>query len=215
MHRVGQVAVAGAFLLTGGVACTAEAQSGAPTPTPSPSVSRQDIRVQLIPDRVQGGATRSIRVRAYCPLPQGGTAYRATARSDAFTGLVTLTQPPPASPAATSTPVTAAAPPPEVHGFALVDEDANPGRYQVEVKCEATNDIGKATLTVVARPKATATPTRNRVVPTRAPRAGGGGTAAGGPAEEPSGIPGGVVAAALAAALAGGVAVARRRSKTG
>ncbi|MFB9253832.1 hypothetical protein ACFFWE_36875 [Sphaerisporangium melleum] len=198
----------------GGVACTAEAQSS-PSATPTPTVSRQDIRVQLTPERVQDGATRSIRVRAFCPVPQGGTAYRATARSDAFTGLVTLTQPAPATPAASSTPVTAAAPPPEVHGFAIVDEDAKPGRFQVEVKCEGTNDIGKATLTVVARPKATATATRTRVVPTRAPRAGGGGTAAGGPAEEPSGIPGVVIAAGLVAVAAGGIAVARRRSKAG
>ncbi|MFC4535124.1 hypothetical protein [Sphaerisporangium dianthi] len=171
--------------------------------------------MQLVPARVQGGATRSIRVRAFCPLPQGGTAYRATARSDAFTGLVTLTQPPPATPAVSSTPVTAVAPPPEVHGFALVDEDTDPGQFQVEVKCEGTNDIGKATLTVVARPRATPNPTRTRIVPSRAPRAGGGGTAAGGPAEEPSGIPGGVIAAGLVAALAGGIAVARRRSKAG
>ncbi|WP_248964992.1 hypothetical protein [Sphaerisporangium perillae] len=177
-------------------------------------MSRQDIRVQLIPDKVQGGATRSIRVRAYCPLPQGGTAYRATARSGAFTGLVTLTQPPATTPAASSTPLTTAAPPPEVHGFALVDEDSEPGSYQVEVKCDATNDTGKATLTVTAKPKPTPTPTRTRVVPTKAPRAGGGGTAAGGPGDEPSSMPPAVVAVALGAALAGGIAVARRRSKS-
>ncbi|MEU8265957.1 hypothetical protein AB0B89_02225 [Sphaerisporangium sp. NPDC049002] len=176
-------------------------------------MSRQDIRVQLIPDKVQGGATRSVRVRAFCPVPQGGTDYRATARSDSFTGVVTLTQPPPATPAASSTPVTTTAPLPEVHGFALVDEDAKTGRYQVEVKCEGTNDIGRATLTLTARP--TATPTRTRAVPTRAPRAGGGGTAAGGPADEPTGIPTGVTVVALLAALGGGIAVARRRSKAG
>ncbi|WP_405144605.1 hypothetical protein OG589_42535 [Sphaerisporangium sp. NBC_01403] len=179
-------------------------------------MSRQDIRVQLIPDKVQGGATRSVRVRAFCPLPQGGTDYRATARSDSFTGVVTLTQPPPATPAASSTPVTTAAPLPEVHGFALVDEDAKAGRYQVEVKCEGTNDIGRATLTLTARSTATPTPTRTRVVPTRAPRAGGGGTAAGAqPADEPTGIPAGVTVVALLAALGGGIAVARRRSKAG
>ncbi|MDH2423846.1 hypothetical protein [Sphaerisporangium sp. TRM90804] len=173
-------------------------------------MSRQDIRVQLVPDRVQGGATRSIRVRAFCPVPQGGTEYRATARSDAFTGVVTLTQPPPASPAATSDPVTTEAPSPEVRGFALVDEDTTPGRYEVDVKCEGTNDTGTTTLTVTARPRATATETR--VVPTRAPRAGGGGTAAGAAEDDSPGIPVGVTVAVVLAALGGGVAVARRSS---
>ncbi|MFC6086964.1 hypothetical protein [Sphaerisporangium aureirubrum] len=174
-------------------------------------MSRQDIRVQLIPDRVQGGATRSIRVRAFCPLPQGGTDYRATARSDAFTGVVTLTQPPPITPSASATPTETTAPSPEVRGFALVDEDSAPGRYRVEVKCEGTNDTGFTTLTVTARPSPA--PTRTRVVPTRAPRAGGGGTAAGAQDEPSSGIPIGVTVAVLAGALAGGVAVARRRSR--
>ncbi|GAA3841904.1 hypothetical protein GCM10022226_75580 [Sphaerisporangium flaviroseum] len=174
-------------------------------------MSRQNIRVQVIPVSVQSGATRSIRVRAFCPLPQGGTDYRATARSDSFTGVVTLTQPPPATPAASSSPVTAD-PSPEVHGFALIDEDAKPGRYTVEVKCEGTNDTGRTTLTLTARPSPT--PTVTRIVPTRAPRAGGGGTAAGAqPADEPAGIPAGVTVVALLAALGGGVAVARRRSK--
>jgi hypothetical protein len=217
VHRVGQVAVAGAFLLLGGVGCSAEAQSGATaptaTPTATPTISRQDIRVQLVPDTVQSGATRSIHVRAFCPLPQGGTDYRATARSDSFTGLVTLSQPAPATPAASSTPVTTAAPLPEVQGFAPIDQKAKAGRYQVEVKCDGTNDTGKATLTLTAKPKATPTPTRTRVVPTKAPRAGGGGTAAGA-ADEPSGIPAGVTVFALLAALGGGIALARRKSGT-
>ncbi|GAA1278469.1 hypothetical protein GCM10009677_35950 [Sphaerisporangium rubeum] len=167
--------------------------------------------MQLIPDRVQGGATRSIRVRAFCPLPQGGTDYRATARSDAFTGVVTLTQPPPVTPAAGATPEETTAPSPEVRGFALVDEDAAPGTFRVEVKCEGTNDTGAATLTVTARPSPK--PTRTRAVPTRAPRAGGGGTAAGAAEDQPSGIPVGLTAAVLAGALAGGIALARRRSR--
>ncbi|MEO3808907.1 hypothetical protein ABGB17_07870 [Sphaerisporangium sp. B11E5] len=191
--------------------CTASAQAGDPTATPAPTMSRQDIRVQLIPNRVQGGATRSIRVRAFCPLPQGGTDYRATARSDAFTGVVTLTQPPPITPSGSATPTETTAPSPEVRGFALVDEDATPGRYRVEVKCEGTNDTGAATLTVTARPTPTAT--RTRVVPTSAPRAGGGGTAAGATEDQSTGIPVGVTVAVLAGALAGGIAVARRRSR--
>ncbi|MFC4590488.1 hypothetical protein [Sphaerisporangium corydalis] len=178
-------------------------------------MSRQDIRVQLVPERVQSGATRSVRVRAFCPLPQGGTDYRATARSDSFTGVVTLTQPPPATPAASSTPVTTAAPSPEVHGFALIDEDARAGRYTVEVKCEGTNDTGKTTLTLTAKPKADPTPTRTRAVPSRAPRAGGGGTAAGAETDEPSGVPAGLTVVALLAALGGGIALARRKSKSG
>ncbi|GII75623.1 hypothetical protein Sru01_06050 [Sphaerisporangium rufum] len=213
MHRVGQVALAGFVLLAGGVACSAKADSAAPTPTPT--ASRQDVKVQLVPERVLGGATRSVRVRAFCPVPQGGTDYRATARSDAFTGVVTLTQPPVVTPAASSTPVTAAAPPPEVHGFAIVDEDAEPARYRVDVKCEGTNDTGRGTLIITARPKPSPKPTHTRVVPSKAPRAGGGGTApVAASAEEPAGIPGPVVAAGVLAALAGGVAVARRRSRS-
>jgi hypothetical protein len=179
-------------------------------------MSRQNIRVQLVPDRAQSGSTRSIHVRAFCPLPQGGTDYRATARSGAFSGLVTLIQPAVSTPAASSTPVTTAAPLPEVHGYALVDESAKAGRYSVDVKCEGTNDTGKATLTLTVKPRVTPTPTptRTRVVPTRAPRAGGGGTAAGGSADEPSGIPAGVTVLVLLAAFGGGIALARRRSAT-
>ncbi|MEV6985737.1 hypothetical protein AB0M95_31380 [Sphaerisporangium sp. NPDC051017] len=211
MHRVGRVAVSGAFLLLGGVACTAEAQTGASS-APSPTVSRQDIRVQLVPDKVRSGASRSVRVLAFCPVPQGGTDYRATARSNSFTGVVTLTQPPPSTPAASSTPVTSA-PSPEVHGFALVDEDARPGSYQVDVKCDGTNDTGKTTLTLTAR--AEPGPTRTRVVPSHAPRAGGGGTAAGAASvDEPSGIPTAVTVVALLAALGGGVALARHNSRS-
>ncbi|GII66413.1 hypothetical protein Skr01_64980 [Sphaerisporangium krabiense] len=213
MHRVGRVAVSGAFLLLGGVACTASAQTGGTAdPTPAPTLSRQDIRVQIVPSKVQSGATRSVRVRAFCPVPQGGTDYRATARSNSFTGVVTLTQPPLSTPAASSTPVTTAAPSPEVHGFALVDEDARPGRYEVDVKCDGTNDTGKATFTLTAK-RSEPAPTRTRVVPTRAPRAGGGGTAAGA-TDEPGGIPTAVTVVVLLGALGGGVALARHRSRT-
>ncbi|MEU8277452.1 hypothetical protein AB0C08_24440, partial [Microbispora bryophytorum] len=105
MSRITQVAVGGA-LLFGALGCTASAKtvSADPTmtltpalPTPLVSVSRQDVRVEVDPKRIVGGSTKSIHITARCPLPQGGTEYRATARSDAFTGLVTLVAPPPPS----------------------------------------------------------------------------------------------------------------------
>ncbi|GAB3885494.1 hypothetical protein [Microbispora bryophytorum] len=210
MSRITQVAVGGA-LLFGALGCTASAKtvSADPTmtltpalPTPLVSVSRQDVRVEVDPKRIAGGSTKSIHITARCPLPQGGTEYRATARSDAFTGLVTLVAPPPpsASPAATV---------PMVRGSATIRAGAKAGGYRVQVRCEATNDIGSASFRIVApEPDHTEDHTR---IPTRAPHAGGGGTAAGGPEDE-SGLPTGVTVVVLLAALGVGVAVARRRS---
>lgn len=217
VRKIGQVALAGALGLFGTAACTAEADSGDPSPaaatataTPTQTASRQPIRVELSPNRTVAGTTRSIRIRAYCPLPQGGTEYRATARSDAFTGVVTLTQPN-ATPSADGASPTGA---PLVSGFARLRNDARPDTYTVEVRCEGTNDTGTARLTVTPRPRTSPTPSRTRTsYPTRAPHAGGGGTAAGGPAEE-SGIPLPLTGLVVAAALGGGVLLARRRSRT-
>lgn len=212
VRKIGQVALAGALGLFGTVACTAEADSGGPSATPvagetaepTETASRQPIRVELNPSRTPGGATRSIRIRAFCPLPQGGTEYRATARSSAFTGVVTLTQPN-GTPSADDSTSGAA---PEVRGFALLRDDAKAGEHTVEVRCEGTNDTGTARLTVTAR-KRTSSPTPRATYPTRAPHAGGGGTAASGPVEEP-GIPLPLTGLAVAAALGGGIALARR-----
>lgn len=181
MRKIGQVALAGTLSLFGAAACTAEAESGSPSPAATASASetatenapasRQPVRVELNPARTTGGATKSIRIRAFCPLPQGGTEYRATARSDAFTGVVTLAQPTAGQSDDGGTPSAT----PEVRGFALLKSDAKPGTYTVEVRCEGTNDTGTARLTITAR--ATPTPTRTRTIPTRAPHAGGGGAA--------------------------------------
>ncbi len=210
LSRITQVAVGGA-LLFGALGCTASAEtvSADPTmtltpalPTPLVSVSRQDVRVELDPKRIVGGSTKSIHITARCPLPQGGTEYRATARSDAFTGLVTLVAPAPPS-------ATPAATVPMVRGSATIRAGAKAGGYRVQVRCEATNDIGSASFRIVApEPDHTEDHTR---IPTRAPHAGGGGTAAGGPEDE-SGLPTGVTVVVLLAALGVGVGVARRRS---
>ncbi|WP_210156118.1 hypothetical protein [Microbispora oryzae] len=207
MGRVTQVAIAGA-VLAGAVGCSASAETGAgasPTitltpglPTPVVSVSRQDIHVEVDPAKVTGGATRTVHVTARCPLSQGGPEYRATARSDAFTGLVTLV--PRQGGGATPTPAV-----PEVTGGATIRADAKPGGYRVQVRCEATNDVGSAGFRIVAAGSA------HTGFPTRAPHAGGGGTAAGGP-EDKGGLPTGVAFVAFLAAVGAGVAVVRRRS---
>ncbi|TQS23847.1 hypothetical protein [Microbispora hainanensis] len=208
MSRITQVAVGGA-LLFGALGCTASAETVSTDPTttqtsaqstPLVSISRQDVRVEVDPKRIVGGSTKSIHITARCPLPQGGTAYRATARSDAFTGLVTLVAPASATPAATV---------PMVRGSATIRAGAKAGGYRVQVRCEATNDIGSASFRIVApEPDRTQDHTR---IPTRAPHAGGGGTAAGGPEDE-SGLPMGVTVVVLLAALGVGIGVARRRS---
>ena len=211
LSRITQVAIGGAVLLCA-LGCSAQAGtvSTEPTmtltpalPTPIVSVSRQDVRVDVDPKRVVGGSTKSIHITARCPLPQGGTDYRATARSDAFTGLVTLVAPPApsASPGAPAVPM--------VRGSATIRAGAKTGGYRVQVRCEATNDVGSASFKIVAaEPDRTEDNTR---IPTRAPHAGGGGTAAGGPTDEP-GLPVGVTVVVLLAALGIGVGVVRRRS---
>src|SRR5690606_38997254 len=106
-------------------------------------------RVTVEPERITAVSGATVRITAACPLPQGGPEYRATARSDAFTGLVTLAPPEKRSgepdrsgePAATPTVATVV---PELRGSAVIREDAEPGGYRVQVRCEATNDIGEA-----------------------------------------------------------------------
>src|SRR4051795_5744175 len=118
MTKVTQVAVAGAVLF-GALGCTAQADTTVPSPTitltpalPSPlvTISRQDIGVVVTPARLTGGSTKSVHITARCPVPQGGPEYRATAHSDAFTGLVTLV------PATSATPSSATVVP-EVRGI--------------------------------------------------------------------------------------------------
>jgi hypothetical protein len=204
------------LVLFGGVACSAQADSGPPgassaTPGASaaPSGSRQPIDVRLSPAKVTTGANRNVHVLALCPIPQGGTDHTATVSSKAFTGAVTLTPAPPVTPRGSSSPAAS----PELRGTAIVPAKAKAGIYTVTVRCEGTNDSGRARLTVLSEPstthKATHKPHHTRV-PTGAPHAGGGGTAAGGP-DDTSGLPAPVTGLALIGALAVGIAVARRK----
>ncbi|MGV9775803.1 hypothetical protein [Streptosporangium sp. NPDC003464] len=205
--------------MAGMVGCTAEANSGAPTGTASPTasgsgISRQDIEVQLQPARVKAG--QKVWVLANCPIPQGGPEHRGTASSKIFRTPVTLdpilTTPTPV-PSASATPVAK----PWVRGQATVATGSAAGVYDVNARCEGTNDTGKASLRVVtdAKPTPKDTPTSKptrTVISTHAPGTGGGGTAAGGPQD--AGMPSGVTWALVAAVLAGGigfVAVRRRR----
>jgi len=204
--------------------CTASADSD-PTPTPSgspsgtvtttatasasPSGTRRTINVQVNPDRVTAGETSRVWVLANCPVPTGGPAHTGTATSKAFVNGVTLNPvpPPSASPTATATP---ASPSPWVRGEAQVSGTVRRGTYQVDVKCDGTNDMGRATLRVVAPEPDEPDSTSTTVVPTRAPRAGGGGTYAQDVSEESSiGLgPAGVL---IALAAAGGIAFAVKR----
>lgn len=187
MHRVGRVAIAGALIFFGGAACTAEAETGAAPdggPSASPTVTGQGIRVTLSPAKTAGGSTKSIRIRAFCPLPAAGTEHRATARSQAFTGVVTLTPPPQVTPTGEAAAGQTAEPVPEVRGFALLSPEARPAVYEVEVRCE-TNETGTARLTITeptsGSDRSESEDRSDTTVPTKAPEAGGGGTATGGP----------------------------------
>ncbi|WP_327087664.1 hypothetical protein OIE66_35860 [Nonomuraea sp. NBC_01738] len=221
--RVRRVAYAGAIVMVGLVGCTAEATTG-PTGTPSAGTSpsatatvtptstptRAGIEVQLNPDKVTAGETSRVWILANCPVPTGGPAHTGTATSKAFISGVTLNPTTPtASPSATGNGATpTAAPLPWVRGQAQVSGTVKRGSYTVEVKCDGTNDRGKATLRVVK-----ATDDVPTGVPTKAPKAGGGGMF-GKDADDGSSIPlapaGVLVALALAAGI--GLAVKRRRA---
>ncbi|NAS25554.1 hypothetical protein GT755_28205 [Herbidospora sp. NEAU-GS84] len=210
MNALSKAALAGVLLL-GVAGCSAEAgivpeasiTVTPPVPTVTASIPpRQEVRVTLSPDEIQGGQSRNIRITAYCPPALPGTSYQASAHSDAFTGIVSLLAP------AAETPAPSPAPAPRLTGVAVLKASAKAGGYRVEVRCSATNDIGNARLQVL-RSGNTADETR---FPTKAPGAGGGGTAAGGPADE-SGVPVAPFAVGLLAAAGLGIAVARRRAR--
>ncbi|GAA3151286.1 hypothetical protein GCM10010466_47980 [Planomonospora alba] len=209
-----RVAAVGAIALIGMTGCTAEpeAENAAATSSPAASttaVGRADIEVQLQPARARAG--EKVWVLANCPIPQGGPEHRGTASSEVFRTPVTLdpilATPTPSAPG-TATPT----PRPWVRGQATVADGVKPGVYDINARCDGTNDTGTASLRVVADSTPSARPTTTRTpVSTKAPHTGGGGTAAGGPAD--SGAPIGTAGILLAAALAGGVgfAVVRRR----
>ncbi|MFB9967346.1 LPXTG cell wall anchor domain-containing protein [Sinosporangium siamense] len=170
-------------------------------------MGREDVAIRLNPERVTEGERTSVWVLANCPVPEGGPDHSGTATSEAFIRAVTLEPVPAATPSPRSTSATPAPPArgPWVRGEARVTPTVDRGTYEVSIKCEGTNDTGTARLRVVRRPE---------VVPDRAPRAGGGGTAAGNMTEE-SGISPGTIALVGAAVLGGGAGlVAWRRRRT-
>ncbi|TYB58106.1 hypothetical protein FXF51_38310 [Nonomuraea sp. PA05] len=227
MLRVRRVAYAGAIVMVGLTGCSASAETPPTTPTPTlsgtnsptttvtttttaspqPTVTttRRTISVQLNPDRVTAGETSRVWILANCPVPTGGPAHTGTATSRAFINGVTLNPVPAAS---LSPSPTATSGSPWVRGEAQVSGTIRRGNYRVDVKCDGTNDMGRATLRVVAAP--TEEPTSTTTVPTSAPRAGGGGTYAQEAAEESS-IPFGPAGVLIALALAGGVGLAVKR----
>lgn len=225
MLRVRRVAYAGAILMIGLMGCAAEAQTPAEssTPTGSPTGTGQppatttatttatatatpavsSISVQLNPDRVTAGESSTVWILANCPAPQGGPAHTGTATSRAFVSGVTLN---PTTSGGTPSP-TGNAGGDWVRGQAQISGTVRRGSYRVDVKCDGTNHSGRATLRV-----ARAEPLPSDV-PTRAPRAGGGGTF-GKEVDEGTSIPLGGVGAAIGLALAVGVGVAVKRRRS-
>lgn len=217
--RVRRVAYAGALVIVGLTGCTASAETeptatptatapGTPlssaTGSPAPTGTRPKIQVQLNPDRVTAGQTNTVWILANCPVPTGGPAHTGTVTSRAFVSGATLNPVP--SGASSPTPTGSAAGSPWVRGSAQVSGTVPRGTYTVSVKCDGTNDAGSARLRVVA---GEALPTH---VPTRAPRAGGGGTYAK-DADEGSSIPFGPAGVLVGLALAGGIGWAVKRRK--
>lgn len=174
------------------------------TSTPRTTTTRPTIMVQLNPDRVTAGETSRVFVLANCPVPTGGPRHEGTATSRAFVNGVRLNPVPAASVTPTGN-VTAPAGSPWVRGEAQVSGTIRRDSYRVDVKCDGTNDMGRATLRVVA-----AEPEPTRTVPTRAPRAGGGGTYAQ-DASDDSSIPFGPAGVLIALALAAGIGFAVKR----
>lgn len=208
--------------MLGLVGCTAQATTGTPTGTPSPggtpsasasaspstSTTRANISVQLNPDKVTAGETSKVWILANCPVPTGGPAHSGTATSKAFLSGVSLNPVPPNTPSASPTATATATPGPVpwVRGQAQISGTVKRGTYQVDVKCDGTNDTGRATLRVVRAEEA---PTG---VPTKAPKAGGGGTF-GKDVDEDSSIPLGPAGVLIALALAAGIGLAVKRRR--
>ncbi|WP_431930551.1 hypothetical protein [Nonomuraea jabiensis] len=228
MLRVRRVAYAGAIVMVGLTGCTASAETnptGTATPTstasgtaaptatatgtatgsPRPTTTRQTISVQLNPDRVIAGETSKVWILANCPVPTGGPAHTGTGTSRAFVNGVVLNPVTGASatPAATATPANGS---PWVRGEAQVSGTVRRGSYRVDVKCDGTNDMGRATLRVAADEPVPST------VPSKAPKAGGGGTY-GMDASDDSSIPIGPAGVLVGLALVAGIGFAVKRRK--
>ncbi|MER6002982.1 hypothetical protein ACIHFD_39255 [Nonomuraea sp. NPDC051941] len=224
MLRVRRVAYAGAIVMVGLTGCTASADAnptGTATPSPTasgtaapaatatgsprPSTNRQTISVQLNPDRVTAGETSKVWILANCPVPTGGPAHTGTGTSRAFVNGVVLNPVAGASATPTAT-ATSANGSPWVRGEAQVSGTVRRGSYRVDVKCDGTNDLGRATLRVAA---AEAVPS---TVPSKAPKAGGGGTY-GMDASDDSSIPIGPAGVLVGLALVAGIGFAVKRRK--
>ncbi|MEV0146579.1 MULTISPECIES: hypothetical protein [unclassified Nonomuraea] len=207
--------------MIGALGCSAQAQTS-PTTTPTATATatttatstatttatappvRASIKVELNPDRVTAGETSRVWILANCPVPTGGPAHTGTATSRAFVSGVPLN---PATPTPAANATTTPSPGPWVRGEAQVSGTIARGTYRVDVKCDGTNDTGRATLRVV---RADPLPSD---VPTRAPRAGGGGTF-GKDVDEGSGLPLAPAGVLLGLALAAGIGIAlKRRSR--
>ncbi|MEQ4715002.1 hypothetical protein [Nonomuraea sp. B19D2] len=181
--------------------------TGTATTSPKPTATRQTISVQLNPDRVTAGETSKVWILANCPVPTGGPAHTGTGTSRAFVNGVVLNPVPAASATATATATPATGGSPWVRGEAQVSGTVRRGSYRVDVKCDGTNDMGRATLRVGAAEPVPST------VPSKAPKAGGGGTY-GMDATDDSSIPIGPAGVLIGLALAVGIGVAvKRRSR--
>ncbi|MBE1589989.1 hypothetical protein ACFPOI_03105 [Nonomuraea angiospora] len=188
---------------------TTASGTAAPTATatgsPRPTTTRQTISVQLNPDRVTAGETSKVWILANCPVPTGGPAHTGTGTSRAFVNGVVLNPVAGASatPTATATPANGS---PWVRGEAQVSGTVRRGSYRVDVKCDGTNDMGRATLRVAAEEAVPST------VPSKAPKAGGGGTY-GMDASDDSSIPFGPAGVLVGLALVAGIGFAVKRRK--
>jgi len=172
------------------------------TSTPQATTTRPTIQVQLNPDRVTAGETSTVWILANCPVPSGGPAHTGTATSRAFVNGATLNPVPAGS--SSPAPTGSANGSPWVRGSAQVSGTVRRGTYTVNVKCDGTNDMGTARLRVAApEPLPTS-------VPTKAPRAGGGGTYAQ-DVEDESAIPFGPAGVLIGLALAAGIGFAVKR----
>ncbi|WP_283138659.1 hypothetical protein [Rhizohabitans arisaemae] len=137
----------------------------------------QEIKVTLTPAKTLSGAGQDIKITAECPKT-GDTQVRALATSSLAFEPVNL-EPDAENPLVVS-------------GVAELSKNLVPGTYTVNVTCES-NHTGEAELEILG------------TVPTKAPKAGGGGTAAGVADNDDEGAP--TLGVVLVAGLLVGAAV--------
>ncbi|WP_147425342.1 hypothetical protein [Bailinhaonella thermotolerans] len=147
----------------------------------------QEIEVTLNPARTVTGPGKTVEIVAQCPR-EVGKPLRGIATSPAF-GTVTLQ------------PITEGQA--GVRGVAKLETSLEAKTYEVKVRCES-NHTGQANLEIVGP------------LPTKGPKAGGGGTALGAAGED-DGMSFGPLGIGALIVVAGGVGVAfaRRRAANG